>query len=67
MYCDALNMLLLTLRGTPCTYYGEELGLQEIKVTFHQTQDPWGRNFGPVSRLPLFFSLHSGLGNSGCE
>lgn len=46
-YVDALNMLLLTLKGTPCTYYGEEIGLQEIKVTFDQTQDPWGRNFGP--------------------
>ncbi|KAK7097485.1 maltase 1-like isoform X2 [Littorina saxatilis] len=46
-YVDALNMLLLTLRGTPCTYYGEEIGMQEIKVTFEQTQDPWGKNFGP--------------------
>ncbi|XP_076446574.1 maltase 1-like [Babylonia areolata] len=47
-YVDVLNMLLLTLRGTPCTYYGEELGLQDIHVTFHQTRDPFGKNFGPT-------------------
>ncbi|KAK7097768.1 maltase 1-like [Littorina saxatilis] len=46
-YVDALNVLLLTLRGTPCTYYGEELGMQEIEVTFEQTKDPWGKNYGP--------------------
>ena len=48
-YSDALNVLLLTLRGTPCTYYGEELGLREVKVTFQQTVDPFGKVFGPVS------------------
>ncbi|KAK7482601.1 hypothetical protein BaRGS_00026202 [Batillaria attramentaria] len=47
LYVDGLNMLLLTLRGTPTTYYGEELGMEDIHVTFQQTQDPWGKNFGP--------------------
>jgi len=27
LYVRALNMLLLTLPGTPLTYYGEELGM----------------------------------------
>ncbi|XP_076467847.1 maltase 2-like isoform X2 [Babylonia areolata] len=52
-YSDALNMLLLTLRGTPCTYYGEELAMGSIEVTFEQTQDPWGRNYGSMMMLML--------------
>ena len=59
---EALNVLLLTLRGTPCTYYGEELGMGEIALTFAQTRDPWGRNFGPVSALCLL----GGGGEGGC-
>ena len=27
-YVDAMNMMLLTLPGTPTTYYGEELGMR---------------------------------------
>ncbi|XP_046544948.1 alpha-glucosidase-like [Haliotis rubra] len=45
-YVNVLNMLLLTLKGTPTTYYGEELGMEEIEVSFEDTQDPWGINFG---------------------
>lgn len=48
-YVEALNLMLLTLRGTPTCYYGDELGMQGISVTFEQTQDPFGKNFGPVS------------------
>ena len=48
-FSDTMNVLLLTLRGTPCTYYGEELGLRDVKVTFQQTVDPFGKVFGPVS------------------
>ena len=48
-YASALNMLLLTLPGTPTTYYGEELGMQAIEVPFEDTQDPFAKNMGPVS------------------
>ncbi|KAK7475311.1 hypothetical protein BaRGS_00033458 [Batillaria attramentaria] len=56
-YADAMNMLLLTLRGTPTTYYGEELGMEDIKVSYVDTQDPYGKRYGPdhyteVSRDP---------------
>ncbi len=34
-------MLLLTLRGAPTIYYGEELGLTQVDIPRHQQQDPW--------------------------
>jgi alpha-glucosidase len=37
-------MLLLTLRGTPTLYYGDELALENVNVPFDQTQDPWEKN-----------------------
>jgi alpha-glucosidase len=33
-------MLLLTLRGTPTLYYGDELGLMDVAVSAAQVQDP---------------------------
>jgi len=37
-------MLLLTLRGTPTLYYGDEIGMQDIEVTPEQVQDPFEKN-----------------------
>ncbi|MBL8629822.1 MAG: DUF3459 domain-containing protein [Rhodospirillaceae bacterium] len=37
-------MLLLTLRGTPTLYYGDELGLQNVDIPQHRVQDPWEKN-----------------------
>ncbi len=34
-------MLLLTLRGTPTLYYGDELGMEDIVVPPDRRQDPW--------------------------
>ncbi len=34
-------MLLLTLRGTPTVYYGEELGMVDVPVAPDQVQDPF--------------------------
>jgi glycosidase len=33
-------MLLLTLRGTPTLYYGDELGLSDVAIPPDQVQDP---------------------------
>ena len=33
-------MLLLTLRGTPTLYYGDELGLSDVAIPAAQVQDP---------------------------
>ena len=43
-----LGMLLLTLRGTPFLYYGEELGLRNHEpAAIEEVRDPVGRRFWP--------------------
>ena len=37
-------MLLLTLRGTPTIYYGEEIGMRDVPIPFNEVQDPQGLN-----------------------
>ena len=37
-------MLLLTLRGTPTMYYGDELGIGKVTIPFEAMQDPWEKN-----------------------
>lgn len=37
-------MLLLTLRGTPTIYYGEEIGMRDVPIPFKEVQDPQGLN-----------------------
>jgi alpha-glucosidase len=37
-------MLLLTLRGTPTIYQGDEIGMQNVPIPPEQVQDPWERN-----------------------
>ena len=37
-------MLLMTLRGTPTMYYGDEIGLSRVDIPPQAVQDPWGVN-----------------------
>jgi alpha-glucosidase len=37
-------MLLLTLRGTPTMYYGDELGIGKVMIPPEAMQDPWEKN-----------------------
>jgi alpha-glucosidase len=37
-------MLLLTLRGTPTMYYGDEIGLARVEIPPERVQDPWEKN-----------------------
>lgn len=37
-------MLLLTLRGTPTIYYGDEIGMVDVPIPPARVQDPWERN-----------------------
>ena len=54
-----LATMLLTLKGTPFVYYGEEIGMKSLSLKKHQTRDPLARRFWPLykgrdsSRLPM--------------
>ncbi|HEY0971601.1 MAG TPA: alpha-amylase family glycosyl hydrolase [Gemmatimonadales bacterium] len=43
-------MLILTLRGTPTLYYGEELGMHDVAVPPERIQDPQALNMPGVGR-----------------
>jgi alpha-glucosidase len=47
-YKKMLIALLLSLRGTPFLYQGDELGLNEAIIPFDKLQDPWGKHLWPV-------------------
>ncbi|HET8913347.1 MAG TPA: alpha-amylase family glycosyl hydrolase [Ktedonobacteraceae bacterium] len=34
-------LLLLTLRGTPTIYYGDEIGMKDSEIPLEMIQDPW--------------------------
>jgi glycosidase len=40
----AAMLLLLTLRGTPTLYYGDEIGMTDVPIPEELVQDPWERN-----------------------
>ena len=40
--------LLLTLRGTPFLYYGEEIGMRDIPLSRSDIQDPVGLRYWPI-------------------
>lgn len=55
-------MLLLTLRGTPFLYYGEELGMEEASVSADQTVDQGGRD---GCRAPMAWTAAADHGWTG--
>jgi alpha-glucosidase len=40
---------LLTLRGTPFLYYGEEIGMRDTKIPRSRLQDPIGKRYWPFN------------------
>jgi alpha-glucosidase len=40
--------LLLTLRGTPFLYYGEEIGMRDIHLRRNEILDPPGKHYWPI-------------------
>jgi alpha-glucosidase len=48
----AAMVLLLTLRGTPTIYAGDELGLEDVPIPAERAQDPWGKNVPGLGRDP---------------
>jgi alpha-glucosidase len=49
-------MLLLTLRGTPTLYYGDEIGMQQLPIAPDQVRDPFEKNVPDI-----------GVGRDGCR
>jgi alpha-glucosidase len=49
-------MLLLTLRGTPTLYYGDEIGMHQVAIAPAQVQDPFEKNVPGI-----------GVGRDGCR
>ncbi len=45
------NMFLLTLRGTPTTYYGEEIGMENVVIPPEYIQDPPALNEPQIAGL----------------
>ncbi len=37
-------MMLLTLRGTPTLYYGDEIGMEDVAIAPEDVRDPWEKN-----------------------
>jgi alpha-glucosidase len=46
-----LHLLQLTLRGVPCIYYGEEIGMTNSKIAFRQALDPIPHKFESIPRF----------------
>ncbi len=46
------QLLLLTLRGTPTCYYGDELGMQDVPIPLDLMHDPLGKDDPAHSRDP---------------
>jgi alpha-glucosidase len=45
------NMLLLTLRGTPTCYYGDELGIENVPIPPEKIQDPPAVNQPEIAHI----------------
>jgi alpha-glucosidase len=64
--------LLLTLRGTPFLYYGEELGLQNTRIPRRELVDPPGKAYWPFYKgrdgartpMPWHAGPHAGFSSS---
>ena len=65
--------LLLTLRGTPFMYYGEEIGMRNITLKRSEVQDPAGRPYWPIykgrdgCRAPMQWDDSRNAGFSGTK
>lgn len=66
-------ILLLTLRGTPTMYYGDELGMQNVDIPAEKVQDPReknvpGKGFGrDPERTPMQWNASDNAGFTSGE
>ena len=45
-------MLLLTLRGTPTLYYGDEIGMQDVPIPPQRVRDPFEKQCARARARP---------------
>jgi alpha-glucosidase len=64
-------IMLLTLKGTPTIYYGEELGMKDVPIPFDEICDPQGLNMPDKNlsrdpaRTPMQWNADDHAGFSG--
>ena len=63
----AALVMLLTLRGTPVLYQGDEIGLGDVPVAKEQLRDPLGVRYWPhyAGRDPMRTPMHWSDGRVG--
>ena len=57
-------VLLLTMRGTPFIYYGEEIGMREVAIPANRKRDPVGRD---GCRTPMQWNASRNGGFTGAS
>lgn len=68
-----LAALLLTAKGTPFLYYGDEIGMKNGNIARHELRDPVGVRFWPltvtrdVARTPMLWSSAQHAGFSAAK
>ncbi len=66
-------LLLLTLRGTPTMYYGDEIGMEDVNVPADEIRDPVAKAFPGVrlgrdpERTPMQWNAEPNAGFSASE
>ena len=66
-------MLLLTLRGTPTLYYGDEIGMHQVTIAPHEVRDPFEKNVPGIGvgrdgcRTPMQWDATAGAGFSSAK
>ena len=71
-FAKLMNLLLLSLRGNPFIYYGEELGLCQADVPFERLRDPEAIANWPLTqnrdgaRTPMIWSHTDASGGFSC-
>lgn len=51
-----LHLLQLTVRGVPCVYYGEEIGMSDVRMPYKKALDPIPHKYKNIPRFLIDWS-----------